>query len=111
MFTGEVLIPIRHLINGATIVQVPVDEVTYHHVELEAHDLLLAEGLAAESWLENGDRDSFDNGGGGVAAHPVFGAWRWEARGCAPLVVAGPELRAARARLAALAAPMSQRAA
>lgn len=117
VFVEGALIPIRHLINGATIAQVPMDEVIYHHVELEAHDILLAEGLPAESWLENGDRNSFDNGCGGengggvVTAHPVFGAWRWEALGCAPLVVAGPGLRAARALVAAVPVPATRRAA
>ena len=42
----EVLIPIRYLQNGATIRQIAVAEVTYYHVELETHDLLLAGGLA-----------------------------------------------------------------
>ena len=36
--------PIRHLINGAHFVQEPVAEVTYYHVELPAHDVILAEG-------------------------------------------------------------------
>ena len=35
----------------------------YHHVELAAHDVLIAEGLAAESYLDTGDRSSFSNGG------------------------------------------------
>ncbi|SDP89405.1 Hint domain-containing protein, partial [Phyllobacterium sp. OV277] len=41
----EVLIPAGYLINGATIAQVDVDEVTYWHVELGSHDILLANGL------------------------------------------------------------------
>lgn len=103
VFTDGVLIPIRHLINGATIVQMPVEEVVYHHVELEEHDVLIAEGLPAESYLENGGRGAFENGGEPIALHPVFGAWRWEAAGCAPLVITGPPLEAARARIAAWA--------
>ena len=42
------LCPFRHLINGCTIVQQQVDEVIYYHVELAAHDVILAEGLSCE---------------------------------------------------------------
>ena len=45
MFIDDVLIPVKHLINGASIVQMKVNEVTYHHVELPRHDVILAEGL------------------------------------------------------------------
>jgi serralysin len=30
--------------------------VTYYHIKLDRHDLLLAEGLPAESYLDTGDR-------------------------------------------------------
>jgi len=33
------------LLNGATIVQQPVAEITYFHVELPDHEVLLANGL------------------------------------------------------------------
>ena len=56
---GAVLIPARHLVNGATIVQEQRDVVCYHHVELEWHGVLVAEGLAAESYLDTGNRGGF----------------------------------------------------
>ena len=62
---GEaVLIPIGHLVNGTTITRDPRASVTYWHVELDQHDLLLAEGLAAESFIDVGvgDRAWFENG-------------------------------------------------
>ena len=49
VFVDDVLIPIKRLINGTTIERVPMDEVTYYHIELLHHDVLLAEGLPAES--------------------------------------------------------------
>jgi collagen type I alpha len=58
--------------------------------------MMVAEGLAAESYLEAGDRANFANGGGVVALYPDFATLRWEAQGCAPLVVTRPELEAAR---------------
>ena len=99
VYVDDVLIPIHHLVNDRTIRQVTVDHVTYFHIELAEHDILLAEGLTAESYLENGDRQSFDNGGGVVRLHPEFGARRWETAGCAPLVITGLTLRAVKDRL------------
>ena len=63
-----VLIPVRHLINGSTVVQEAVAEITYFHIELPAHGVLLAEGLPAESYLDTGNRGIFDNGGLGMNA-------------------------------------------
>jgi len=100
VFIDGVLIPVKHLIDGPSIVQVPLDEVTYFHVELPQHAVLFAEELPVESYLDTGDRSSFANGGGPMRPHPDFSTVTWEALGCAPLVVTGPELDAARARLA-----------
>jgi T5SS/PEP-CTERM-associated repeat protein len=96
VYINEVLIPVKYLINGGSIAQVPTDEVTYYHVELPEHSVLLAEGLAAESYLDTGDRANFSNGGGPIALHPDFSSRIWEAAGCAPLVVTGSALDAAR---------------
>jgi hypothetical protein len=89
-------VPVKYLANGTSIAQVERAAVTYYHVELAAHDLLLAEGLAVESYLDVGDRSNFENGGGAVALFPNFTGLKWETEGCAPLVVCGPELAAAR---------------
>ena len=42
--------------NGHTIVQEPAAEVAYHHVELLAHAVILAEDLPCESYLDTGNR-------------------------------------------------------
>ena len=53
------------LVNGTSIVQVPAaalpDRVTYFHVETEAHELLVANGVPAESFLDDAMRRVFDN--------------------------------------------------
>ncbi len=100
MFVAEVLIPVKHLINGSSIVQVPVDSVTYHHIELAAHDVLLAEGLPVESYLDIKDGRNYPDRAGAVRLYPDYTARMWEAFGCARLVVTGPELAAARALVA-----------
>jgi hypothetical protein len=53
------------LVNGTTIYQeqdVLPEGFTYYHIETEAHELLLAEGVAAESFIDYAGRDRFDNG-------------------------------------------------
>ena len=70
VFVDDVLIPIRYLINGASIVQEQVERVTYYHVELAQHDVILAEGLPCESYLDTGNRSAFANDGDEVMLHP-----------------------------------------
>lgn len=98
------MIPVKHLLNGSTVAQVQCAAVTYHHVELTRHSVLLAEGLPAESYLDTGDRSNFANCPGPIKLHPDFATREWEANGCAPLVVTGPALDAARRWLMAMAA-------
>jgi microcystin-dependent protein len=105
LFVDEVLIPVKYLLNDMSIVQVPVDQVTYYHVELLEHSILLAEGLPAESYLDTGDRTNFANGDGPVALHADFSSRVWEAEGCAPLVVTGETVDRVRQRLNAMARP------
>ena len=62
--TEPVLIPIKHLINGTTVIQIDVSTVTYYHVELPRHDVVLAEGLPTDTYLETGARFAFENGDG-----------------------------------------------
>jgi autotransporter passenger strand-loop-strand repeat protein len=104
VFVEGVLIPIRHLINGASIVQIAVEDVEYWHVELDRHDVLLAENLPAESYLDTGNRRAFANGGDVVQMHPAFSADRsceliWEARGYASLRIEGEAVGRVAARL------------
>jgi collagen type I alpha len=105
VFVDDVMIPIKHLINGTTVARVPVDAVIYYHVELPRHDAILAEGLAAESYLDTGGRAQFANGGEVIRLLPDFSARGpniaalWEAYGFAPLVVCGPIVDSVRTRL------------
>ncbi len=100
LFVDGVLIPVKCLIDGETIRQVDTDTVTYFHVELDEHDVLFAEGLGAESYLDTGNRPQFANGGPSVALFPDFRDLTWEALGCAPLVMTGAPVANLRAMLA-----------
>ena len=94
------MIPARALIDGRAVARLKVDQITYYHVELERHDIVLAESRPVESDLDTGNRDNFANGGGATTAHPNFGVLAWETEGCAPLVLTGPKVDAVRARIA-----------
>jgi hypothetical protein len=65
LYLDGVLIPAGDLVNGTSIVledALDQDTLDYFHVELESHDILVAEGAAAESLLANPDnRSLFDN--------------------------------------------------
>lgn len=61
------LITAGALINGTTIYQereMPREGFTYYHVETEAHELILAEGCAAETYVDYLAEGTFDNAGG-----------------------------------------------
>jgi hypothetical protein len=75
MYLNGVLIKASALVNGVNIVQVPVGEVVYHHVEFDEHAVIFAEGAATESFLEReGSRSHFSNSTGATMLHPEFGA-------------------------------------
>jgi hypothetical protein len=101
VYVDRVLIPIRLLVNDQNVRQELTDRVAYHSVGLAQHDVLLANGMPAESHLDTSDRSMFGNGGNLIALHPDFSTRAWGSRGCAPLVQAGPILTALRKRLAA----------
>jgi hypothetical protein len=98
VFQAGVLIPVRVLVNGRSVVQEAAGDITYWHVELDQHDIILAEGLPVESFLDTGGKAAFV-GANVVALTPDFATRIWEAEGCAPLRVTGPEVEAVRAQL------------
>ena len=101
---GEVLIPACALVNGTTVVQEQVDTVTYWHVELEGgHDILLAENLPCESYLEMGNRGFFAEAEA-TALHAVPDARAiTHADFCRPFHQEGPVVAFVRDRLSARA--------
>jgi hypothetical protein len=53
------------LVNGTTITRVPLEEMgetyTVYHIETEAHEIILANGAPAETFIDNVSRRVFDN--------------------------------------------------
>ncbi len=63
VYVDGLLIPIRNLINGRSIVQCKAfdsDVIEYLHIELAGHEVIFAEGAPAETLLATRDR-VFDN--------------------------------------------------
>ncbi len=64
IFVDGMLICARQLLNGGTIRQeTGWPWIEYYHIELDAHAILLAEGLPAETYLDTGNRGFFINAG------------------------------------------------
>ena len=93
-----VLIPVEHLINHRTIVwDDRAQEVAIYHVELETHDVLMADGAPAESYRDDGNRWLFQNAN--AAWHPP------PQEPCAPVLTGGPIVDSVWQRLANRAGP------
>ncbi|MBS7545913.1 Hint domain-containing protein [Ancylobacter oerskovii] len=63
LFLEGLLVQAAALVNGTTVIRhVPAAETfTYYHIELDDHALVLAEGVPAESFVDNAARARFDN--------------------------------------------------
>jgi hypothetical protein len=74
LFMDLHLIAAKTLINGATVIQdFSTRSVTYYHIETARHDIVLAEGVPVETYVDTGNRHMFD-GGIAAALHPDFAA-------------------------------------
>jgi hypothetical protein len=105
IYHDGVLIPVKYLLNGTTLRQMRAAMVDYFHLELSRHDVVLAEGLPSETFLDSGNRAAFGNAPGAVQLHPDFSradtSLSWDARGYAPLCVVGEQVERLREHLAA----------
>jgi hypothetical protein len=103
--TQDALIPARVLQNGRTIVQVARAAVEYWHVELDSHDVILAEGLPVETFLDNGNRYAFEGGADYAARYPDRAPKHWTET-CRPLLLEGAAVAAAKSHLLRRAAAL-----
>ncbi len=108
-----VLVAARQLINGSTFApDHRLREVTYLHVELPAHAVILAEWLPTESYLDTGNRALFANAALPPVLHPDLSGTdpaetaRRVAGACAPFIVAAEQVRPLWERLACRAVEM-----
>jgi len=102
MFIDGCLFPAGLLVNGASIR--PADSfsaIQYFHLELESHDVLLAEGAPSESFVDDNSRAMFHNAREYCALYP--GETPVPAAYYAPRIERGYRLEAVVQRLAARA--------
>jgi hypothetical protein len=86
LYLDQMLVPVEYLINGFSILwDDAACEVELYHIELAEHDVLIADGAAAESYRADGNRHLFDN-----ADDPrhTTSATPWYA----PVITGGPAL-------------------
>jgi hypothetical protein len=103
LFAEGSLIPVQFLLNGVSIRQEPVATVIYHHIELERHEIVWAENLPAETYLDCGNRHQFGGRGAPETLHADFAPPVWAAaQACAPLALQGPAVAAMRQRAQAM---------
>jgi hypothetical protein len=88
-----VLIPVRSLI-GEVVVQEIVDHVVYYHIQLDSHDIVMADNTPCETLLNTDYHDEFDNEDDAVVSDAFLAP-------CLPRVTQGREVEAARAHLKA----------
>jgi hypothetical protein len=103
MYLDGVLIEAKDLVNGVSIVQAGrVDKVEYFHIELETHDVIVAEGALSETFMDDDSRGMFHNAHEYHAMFPdaAPGALIPPARFCAPRLEDGYEVEAVRRGIA-----------
>lgn len=106
------LVPAQLLVDGLGIQAASgIDPIRYVHVELAAHDIILAEGAPAETFVDRQSRQLFHNAAEYAALYPeeAAGTPPAEAPACHVRLAEGPALQAIRARLAAGASSHSGR--
>ena len=99
LYLQGVLVPAHLLIDGVAITQPRIEgPIYYYHVEVDPHDVIFAEGVATETYLNIGKGSGYHDHGAGsrMPAEPKT----WE-DACAPLVLGGPALAAILAELSA----------
>ena len=59
ILVGGRMLTAHELLNGSTVVPHECDEVTYYHIELDRHAVIIANGIAAESYVDVDNRKMF----------------------------------------------------
>ena len=102
IFVDGMLVPAGELVNGSSVTQAHgLSAIDYFHVEIEGHDVIFAESVPCETFVDHDSRMAFQNVDEYFALYPdheedspIF---------YAPRIVDGPALERVRGRLAARA--------
>jgi Hint domain len=107
IFVDGVFVPAIDLVNDVTVKVEPRSESIYYHVELPSHNVIYAEGLPSESYLDDNNRHIFITDAGPVsevtALNPDMPALAsdviWAQKGYATVIRSGLQLERIRANL------------
>ncbi|WP_158933136.1 Hint domain-containing protein [Acidisphaera sp. S103] len=98
LYIDDVFIPVEFLVNHRSIMwDDHAQEVSLYHIELETHDVLLANGAPTESYRDDGNRWLFHNANSGWGLPPQ--------EPCVPVLTGGPVVDAIWRRLLECAGP------
>lgn len=98
LYLDGVLIPVEFLVNHRSIIwDDHAQQVELYHLELDSHDVLVADGAPAESYRDDGNRWLFGNAHDGWGLPPQ--------QPCAPLLTGGAVVDAIWRRLLAATGP------
>jgi hypothetical protein len=100
LYIDDALIPVEFLVNHRSILwDDHAQEVTLYHIELDSHDVLIANGAPAESYRDDGNRWLFQNANSGWGPPPQ--------EPYAPVLTGGPLVDAVWRRLLERSGPRS----
>ncbi len=98
----NMLVPAGLLVNGVSIVRASnVQLIEYFHIELQEHDVIFAEGVPTETFLDRDSRSMFQNADEYLALYPDDD--QTQQGFCAPRIESGAIVRTIWHRIAGLA--------
>ena len=101
LFIDDSFVPAAALVNGVSIVRgEEIAATSYIHIELDQHDIVFAEGLPTETFVDDGSRLIFDNAD---EFYDLYGADAGVVAFSAPRLEEGVQVEAIRRRIAARA--------
>ncbi len=110
LFIDGLLVPAFDLINGVNIAKAlppGADVLTYFHIELENHDVIIANGAHSETLrCAAGDRQCFDNG---HEYRSLFGVEATEMQACAPIAANNTRAKVLQSRILNAISPIYDR--
>lgn len=98
VLVGDVLVPAQHLVNGRSVVwDDRTGPIEYYHIELQTHDVLMAEGAPVESFRDDCSAELFANAASRATR---------QVEACRAVVKRGPALEQAWRAIAARLGPV-----
>jgi len=105
VYVDGIFVPAIDLVNDLTIFQEERSKITYYHVELANHNVIYAEGMTAETYLDDNNRDFFVSSADSEVVQltpsmpQMCSDEIWQNKGFAKVIREGTQVDAIRAQL------------